>query len=627
MGAKWVEIGKLLSEIYGEERADDLVKQVKDLVKRSDAKKFEFEPNGVSDLALITYANSIEDEKRKQKPLAVLKEFLANFQINKVINTLHILPFYPWDADRGFSITDYYKVEARYGSWGDIAELGEKFRLMFDFVLNHASIENPLVQNALIERHLSKSSPEYKKYRKFKDFVIAYSDKDKPSPNLLKKLVRPRVTPVLTKYLVFKDSKGKIKAVLGDAAMLNPGLEILGKGWVWTTFSRPKTRQGKENTRQVDLNYANPRLFLEIIRLFIFYIRKGAGWVRLDAAGMIWKKLGSTSVYEKEARILVKILKEIGTILNENLKTVAEAKSNPKVMAQYIDEDDVSIIYQFGHYPLSVYSILTESGVEYAHWLESTNIFAGHQFIPVLGTHDGLSLKAIRNILGEEKVRELALTLKQKHGGLINYAIDSSGKKILSEVCATAWSMVNKNTGDNFKVKLNRYLAVLSLGLLIKGSPAVYINSLFGAKNYIPKEGLDENRTINREIFYKSELFSKLKDIDGREHIIMRNVLKRLSIWSRNPAFAPNARPLRVIEAKNKSLIIVLLESKDGEEKVVSITNVSSKPQQPDLVGLYDLHKIESLKDLITGEEWRTGKSSRKIKLSPYQVIWGKISE
>lgn len=43
--------------------------------------------------------------------------------------------------------------------------------LMFDFVANHASIENPLVQSSLIIRHINKDHPEYESHAKYEDFV------------------------------------------------------------------------------------------------------------------------------------------------------------------------------------------------------------------------------------------------------------------------------------------------------------------------------------------------------------------------------------------------------------------------------------------------------------------------
>ena len=55
------------------------------------------------------------------------------------IDTVHILPFFPYSSDRGFSIIDFEEVDPRLGGWDEIEELGLRFRLMFDGVFNHVS--------------------------------------------------------------------------------------------------------------------------------------------------------------------------------------------------------------------------------------------------------------------------------------------------------------------------------------------------------------------------------------------------------------------------------------------------------------------------------------------------------
>ncbi|MHA1974475.1 MAG: sugar phosphorylase, partial [Candidatus Hodarchaeales archaeon] len=88
------------------------------------------------DIIFNTYANSIQDNKNS--PLQVLRSFSAKY-LKNMINGIHILPFYPWDTDRGFSVLDYWQVDPRNGSWDDFSALGEVFEiLMVDLVLNHA---------------------------------------------------------------------------------------------------------------------------------------------------------------------------------------------------------------------------------------------------------------------------------------------------------------------------------------------------------------------------------------------------------------------------------------------------------------------------------------------------------
>ncbi len=86
------------------------------------------------DVILITYGDLITSPQKK--PLRALSDFLTVF-MGSVINTVHLLPFFPSSSDRGFSIIAYEEVDPRLGSWDDIEELSLRFRVMFDGVFNH----------------------------------------------------------------------------------------------------------------------------------------------------------------------------------------------------------------------------------------------------------------------------------------------------------------------------------------------------------------------------------------------------------------------------------------------------------------------------------------------------------
>ena len=88
------------------------------------------------------------------------------------INTVHILPFFPYSSDRGFSIIDYEEVDPRLGSWDDIDVLAAQFRLMFDGVFNHASSRSRWFQRFL------NGHPGYE------DFFVAFTHQGRDRPRL-----------------------------------------------------------------------------------------------------------------------------------------------------------------------------------------------------------------------------------------------------------------------------------------------------------------------------------------------------------------------------------------------------------------------------------------------------------
>ena len=86
------------------------------------------------DSLLITYGDQVQDVGGSH--LQTLDDF-CEAHLRGVVSGIHILPFYPWSSDDGFSVKDYRAVDPALGSWKDIEKLGHSFRLMFDGVINH----------------------------------------------------------------------------------------------------------------------------------------------------------------------------------------------------------------------------------------------------------------------------------------------------------------------------------------------------------------------------------------------------------------------------------------------------------------------------------------------------------
>ena len=165
-------------------------------------------------------------------PLQTLRSFL-NKNLKNQLSIVHILPFFPYSSDDGFSVIDFRKVNPELGNWDDVTDLNKDFDLMTDLVINHASSQGEWFQNFL------------KQQSKGKDFFIC----EDPDTDL-SQVTRPRSTPLLTPY----ETTAGIKHV-------------------WTTFSAD----------QVDLNFANPKMLLEMMDVLLGYIEKGARIIRLDA--------------------------------------------------------------------------------------------------------------------------------------------------------------------------------------------------------------------------------------------------------------------------------------------------------------------------------------------------------
>lgn len=120
------------------------------------------------DMILITYGDMVKGPG--ETPLSALHNFVNTYN-RGAINTLRILPFFPYSSDRGFSVVDFKLVDPKLGTWTDIREKKRRYDLMFDAVLNHVSSRSELFREFL------DGNPRYQ------DFFIAYDSPDGLTPD------------------------------------------------------------------------------------------------------------------------------------------------------------------------------------------------------------------------------------------------------------------------------------------------------------------------------------------------------------------------------------------------------------------------------------------------------------
>jgi hypothetical protein len=322
---------------------------------------------------------------------------------------------------------------------------------------------------------------------------------------------------------------------------------VIGRGWVWTTFSRGQDPVSKkERTRQVDLNFANWAVLVEVVRILVDYVRRGCRIIRLDAVGYVWKRLGSTSLHEENAHRLITVMRSVLQVIAEDTVLIAEVNEPNSKLLPYLGlgagdaapESDVpesDMVYQFASYALAVHAVLRQRGRFFADFLRSTGVFQGKQYVTILGSHDGMAMKQAAELLPAEELDWLGTTLASApRNCLVNYASLPGGKKVVYECCGTPWSIVNGAEVADEAMARDRYLAVVALGQLVRGMPAVYVQGLLCAENFIPDAGLDENRTILRERFEPEALAALLAP----------------SAAGDEPRFMPVCRQIRAAEAE-----------------------------------------------------------------------------
>ena len=129
-------IQTLLQQVYSAQVAESLRLRIEERMQTVKRESTREERWSASDILFITYPDAFQGGDGS--PLTNLRDVLRNL-FSEHISIVHVLPFYPYTSDDGFSVSNYRVVDASLGSWADIKGLSEDVQLMFDLVINHAS--------------------------------------------------------------------------------------------------------------------------------------------------------------------------------------------------------------------------------------------------------------------------------------------------------------------------------------------------------------------------------------------------------------------------------------------------------------------------------------------------------
>ncbi len=552
--------------LYGKSKGmrafNDLVKNLEDFITNNtqDFKKGFNE----KDIILITYGDMIKNKKR---PLQILNAFAKRY-LKKKINTIHILPFFEYYSDRGFSITDYKKIDSRFGCWEDIKELNKNFKLMFDLVLNHTSDKHYWFQEFL------KGNP------KFQNYFIWFNKDSLPKEEVLKKVFRPRAAPLLTKYITAK-----------------------GEKYVWTTFP----------LNQVDLNFKNEVVLFEIIDTMLFYIKKGANIIRLDAIAFVWKELGTNCVHLKQAHVIVQLLRDILDAVAPNVSIITETNVPHKENIAYFGdgENEAQMVYNFSLPPLVINSIHTGSSMNLSKWANNLETKSNETtFFNFLDSHDGIGVLGVKGIISEKEIEKM-IERSENSGGFTGYKKNPDGTESPYEMNATWWNVINidNKEKDDLEIQIKRYLVSRSIALCLKGVPGIYLNGLTGALNDrvgVKKSG--NKRDINRKNFKSKDLLKKIDDENSRMHKVFFCYLDLIDKRIRERAFHPNGG--QEILFLNDAVFSITRTSLDKEDVIVALHNLSNEKQQIKL-------NEGSYYDILSRKRF-----GNNIELLPYHILW-----
>ncbi|WP_293169534.1 alpha-amylase family glycosyl hydrolase [Oceanithermus sp.] len=507
---------------------------------------------------LITYGDQVTREG--EAPLATLARFVDRW-LAPEFSGVHLLPIYPYSSDDGFSVIDYRAVDPRLGGWDHVRALAERYALMLDAVINHASAESAWFQGFL------RCEEPYRRY-----FLEPPEDWD------LSRVVRPRTTPLLTEFQT-----------------------ACGPKRVWTTFSAD----------QVDLNYREPKVLLEVLDLLLFYAAHGARRLRLDAVGFVWKEPGTTCLNLPQTHEVVKLFRTALDVTAPEVALVTETNVPHAENVAYFGngEDEAQLVYNFALPPLVLHAFARGDARTLARWAAGLELPGPRAaFLNFLASHDGIGLRPVEGILPPEEVAFL-VERTLAHGGEVSYR-DAPGGPAPYELNTTWYDALNP-PGTPEALGVRRLLASHAIMLALAGLPAVYVHALFGTPNW--REGYErsgEKRRLNRRKFREAEVEAWLGQPRSRPRRILEGLKRMLRARAAHPAFHPAAAQ-EVLEL-GPHLFGVDRAARGARARVV--VNVGPTPQRVPLPA--------GATNLLGGE--RLG---AEVWLQPYDYLWAELPD
>lgn len=573
---------EMLVEIYGDEVGNATYDRLLTIIKEAQKRKRETQPcsrgkgqgtYGLSetDAFLITYGDQFLDDKTP--PLLNFHRFAGEY-LAGIFSGIHILPFYPYSSDDGFSVTDYYGVRSDLGNWEDIKLLSRDFRLMFDAVINHSSVESTWFQGYL------KGDPTYNQF-----FIEVDKDAD------LSSVIRPRALPLLTPFL----TEGGVKLL-------------------WTTFSAD----------QMDLNYANPNVLLEVIRLLLFYANQGARLIRLDAVGYLWKEIGTTCLHLWQTHRIIQLFRYVLDMIYPDVLLVTETNVPHEENISYFGDgrDEAQVVYQFPLPPLVLSAFYQEDASTLARWVASLKKPPGQcTFFNFLASHDGIGLLPAKGILTDREI-QLLVEKSQANGGSITYRHSTTGEKSPYELNISYFDALS-GRDEPEALRIGKFICAHSIILTLAGVPAIYVHSLFGSGNYY--EGVKETgrlRSINREKLSLHSVLMELKDPGSRTGAVYNRLATMLKTRRNRLAFHPQGRQ-EVLFLKDE-IFSLIRTSPDGRDRIICFHNLSCAHQNVQLdSSCIDAEPVLGYQDLLTERKvFSDDCGSFSLTLQPYEVLW-----
>lgn len=523
------------------------------------------------DVVLITYGDMVSEPARL--PLASLHGFLKA-TVRGLVSIVHILPFFPYSGDDGFSIIDYHQVDPRLGTWQEVRALAGDFRLMADAVVNHIS------RHSAWFRRYCAGDPAFADA-----FIAVEPDVD------LSQVIRPRALPLLTEFQT-----------------------AYGPKRLWTTFSAD----------QVDVNAADPATLLRLMDVLLEYVAQGAQIVRLDAIAFLWKIIGTTCLHLEQTHRVVQLMRAVLDVVAPQVMLITETNVPHRENISYFGDghNEAQLVYQFPLPPLTLHALSRGDASHLTAWAQDLTLPSDQTtFYNFTASHDGVGVRPLEGILPPEEVHWLAERV-EAHGGRVSYRSNPDGSQSPYELNISYLDAVsNPYAAEPQEKQVQRFICSQAIALALQGVPAIYFHSLFGSRNWIDGvERTGRNRTINREKLDRAILDAQLADPTSIRAAVFRAYAHLIRVRGQEPGFHPLAAQ-HVVALDPRLFALWRLPQKGAA--LLCLHNVADADValRLDLADT-SLAGAEALLDIVSEKVYGVADGRLALTLAPYAVCW-----
>lgn len=421
---------------------------------------------------LITYADSLGGDLQK------LDEALDG-PLNGVIGSVHLLPFFPSSGDRGFAPLCYDRVDPAFGTFEDVQRIGNKYALMFDFMVNHISAQSSYYQDFLMNKEQSA----------YKDYFIRYRDfwaGGEPTKEQVEKIYKR------------KPRAPYVEAVFADGS----------REKIWCTFSE----------EQIDLDVQKPATKDFIRNTMKDMCQKGAKMIRLDAFAYAVKRPDTSCFFiEPDIWELLRFIQQ--TVAPYHVEILPEIHEHYSIQLKIAQQG--FWVYDFALPMLVLHALYSGDGRRLKHWLE----IAPRRQFTTLDTHDGIGVVDVADLLSQDEIEQTREDLFAKGANVKKiYNTAAYNNLDIYQINCTYYSALGNDDQS--------YLLARAIQFFAPGIPQVYYVGLLAGENDITlMESTKQGRDINRHYYTAEEIEREV------QRPVVRRLFALMRLRNNHPAF------------------------------------------------------------------------------------------